>query len=391
MRLRIGVLAAGAALLFAGLGGGATPRPVVLGVSWQGTGLLSRVDARTLVPVGRKIDIGKPPTGLLARSPDGRTIALGHGSILELRFVDVRAMRATGRLRLPGLGSILSGIWPSPRRLVALQGGTDAAVLVVDPQARRLLERTPLDGEVTGAVGRGRLLLALLAPRGAIGQARLAVIGSDGRVRTIALPGVVAGFATPAGPDDVVRHASPGFAADPSGRRAVVVTPDALLTVDLETLAVTKLRSLERRPARLAKRIEGWGRRVLWLRGDRIVVTGSNVSSTESRGTRTTTGATLVQLESQTRRALDPSATGVELSGTTLLAYGGSALRGYRLDGSLRFELLRGRDTGYVQTAGRWAYVGSANSTRFTVVDVRAGRVVGTARTPDPTIVLGSG
>ena len=391
MRLRIGVLAAGAALLFAGLGAGATPRPIVLGVSWQGTGLLSRFDARTLVPVGRKIDIGKPPTGLLARSPDGRTVALGHGTILELRFVDVRAMRATGRLRLPGLGSILSGIWPSPRRLVALQGGTNAAVLVVDPQARRLLERTPLEGEMTGAVGRGRLLLALLAPRGALGQARLAVVGTDGRVRTVALPGVVAGFAPPSKPDDVARHASPGFAADPTGRRAVVVTPDAVLTVDLETLAVTKLRSLERRPARVAKRIEGWGRRVLWLGGDRIVVTGSNISSTESRGTRTTTGATLVRLESQTRRELDPGATGVQRSGATLLVYGGSALRGYRLDGTLRFELLRGRDTGYVQTAGRWAYVGSANSTRFTVVDVRAGRAVGTARTPDPTIVLGSG
>lgn len=54
------------------------------------------------------------------------------------------------------------------------------------------------------------------------------------------------------------------------------------------------------------------------------------------------------------------------------------------------FELLRRRDTAYVQTAGRLAHFGTDNSTRFIVVDVRAGRVVGTTRTPTSTIVLGS-
>jgi hypothetical protein len=34
-------------------------------------------------------------------------------------------------------------------------------------------------------------------------------------------------------------------------------------------------------------------------------------------------------------------------------------------------------------------YVGRDNSTAFTIVDARAGRVVGTARTANPTIVLG--
>src|SRR3990170_6133114 len=106
--------------------------------------MLSRLDAQTLRPVGRRLDIGKPPTGLVARSPDGRTIALGHGSIVELRFVDVRSMRASGRLRLPGRGHVLEGIWPAPNRLIALRGGADPAVLVVDPRARRVLGQTPL-------------------------------------------------------------------------------------------------------------------------------------------------------------------------------------------------------------------------------------------------------
>ena len=47
-----------------------------------------------------------------------------------------------------------------------------------------------------------------------------------------------------------------------------------------------------------------------------------------------------------------------------------------------------GHDTGYVQTAGRWAYVGSGNSTRFAVVDIRSGRVVGRGRTAKPTTIF---
>ena len=88
---------------------------------------------------------------------------------------------------------------------------------------------------------------------------------------------------------------------------------------------------------------------------------------------------------------LDSAAAWVTRVGTPCSASGGSALRGYRLDGTLRFELLAGEDSGYVQTAGRYAYVGSGNSTRFVVVDTVAGQVLGTVRTPYSTIVLGPG
>ena len=74
--------------------------------------------------------------------------------------------------------------------------------------------------------------------------------------------------------------------------------------------------------------------------------------------------------------------------GSTVLAYGGDALRGYGLDGRPRFELLQGHDTGYVQTAGRYAYVGSGNSTRFTVVDTQAGRVLRTVTTRKQLVIL---
>jgi hypothetical protein len=184
------------------------------------------------------------------------------------------------------------------------------------------------------------------------------------------------------------RQASPGIAADPAGRRAVVISDATFVTVDLETLDVRERKDLQRRPSRAAKRIEGWGRRALWLGGDTIAVAGWTLSPSETRVTSTPIGVTLVELGSETRRVLDPDATTIELAGTTLLVSGGSALRGYRPDGTLRFELLHGADTGYVQTAGRWAYVGSENSTRFTVVDVLSGAVAATVRTPYPTNVL---
>lgn len=349
--------------------------------------MLARLDARTLRPVSPRLDIGKPPVGLAARSPDGRTIALGHGSIAELRFVDVRSMRATGRLRFGGLGSVLTAIWPSPARLVALRGGETPEVVVVDPRRRRVLSRRILDGELTGAVSAGRRLLALLAPRGAVGQARLAVVAADGSVRIIVLPGIVAGFAPPPTPEEAGRQASPGMAADPSGRRAAVVSDETLVTVDLETLEVPVLKHL-RRPAGVAKRIEGWGRTALWLPDDRIVFAGYDINASDPQAPRTPSGATLFNLVTRTSRELDAGASGIELAGSTLLVSGGSALRGYGPDGALRFELLRGQDTGYVQTSGRWVYVGSDNSTRFVVVDARAGRVLGPVRTQNPTIVL---
>lgn len=351
--------------------------------------MLARLDARTLRPVGRRLDVGRPPVGVAARSPGGRTIALRHGNVPELRFVDLRTMRQTGRLRLGSSGWVAAATWPSPALLVAVRAAETAEVVVIDPSTRRVLSRQALDGELTGAVTAGQRLLALLAPRRALGQARLAVVAADGTVRIVALPGVTAGFAPPPEPEGAGRQESPGFAVDPTGRRAVVVTPDSLLTVDLESLEVTSPKQLVRRPARASKRIEGWGRRVLWLQQDTIVIAGWDISSTETRVTHMPIGATLLDLGSGARRQLDARASGVAKTGGTLVTYGGPALRGYRLDGTLRFELLRGADTGYVQTSGRWAYVGSENSTRFTVVDARAGIVAGTARTPHPTIVLG--
>jgi hypothetical protein len=392
VRLRAGVAAAVASLLLVATAGGAQTRPVVLGVSWDGVGELAWLDARTLAPVGRGLSIGPPPTGVAARSPDGRTIALASGTKAELRFVDIRVLRARGQLAVRGTGSLRESIWPSPNRLVAVRSGLDAEVVVVDPRARRVLERRPLEGQPLYVIPAGRRLVALFAPPGAIGQARLVVIDENAAVRTLPLPRVEAGFTPPRPERDVGRHASPGLAVDPEGTRAAVVTPETVLKIDLEALAVVRQhRAAARAPAGIAKFMEGWSRGAVWLGDHTVAVSGSTDVVDGDRVKHVSIGVELVDLASGARRSLDPTANGAMRAGSLLLTFGGSALRGYDLAGRQRFELLRGRDTAYVQTAGRWIYVGRDNSTVFTIVDARAGKVVGTARTPYPTIVLGKG
>jgi hypothetical protein len=232
----------------------------------------------------------------------------------------------------------------------------------------------------------------MLAPRDAIGPARLAVIDERATIRTLPLPlpRTEAGFTPPRTEREAGRHASPGLAVDPRGKRAVVVTPQTVLEIDLDALSVTRVQPLAMRaPASVAKLIEGWGRGVLWLRDETLAVYGWSYSVRGDQVVRETTGVELVDLSSGEHRMLDQGALQATRTGNLLLTFGGTALRGFDLAGNVRFELLRGRDTGYVQTAGRWIYVGRDNSTRFTVVDARTRKVVGTATTPYPTIILG--
>jgi hypothetical protein len=241
-----------------------------------------------------------------------------------------------------------------------------------------------------GAIPAGRRIVTLLAPKDAIGQARLAVVDESASIRSLPLPRVEAGFTPPKTERDVGRQASPGLAVDPAGERAVVVTPQTLLEVDLDALSVTRVQPLaSRAPAGVAKLIEGWGRAGTWLRDDTVAVWGWSYSVRGDQVIRETTGVELLDVSSGERRMLDIRATEAARTGNLLLAFGGTALRGYDLAGNLQFALLRGRDTAYVQTAGKWIYVGRDNSTRFTVVDVRTRKVVGTAATPYPTIILG--
>ena len=268
------------------------------------------------------------------------------------------------------------------RRLVVLLGGARPEVVVVDAVAQRVLRREPLAGTAMGvAVAEGRVL-TLLARRDGIGPVQLAVIGGDGSVRTVAIPSIAAGVTAPSTPTGVVHFASPGLAA--RGSRAVVVGPESLVEVDLETLATREQRLDTRTTARASKIVVGWGRSAVWLQSGTIAYTGWSVDDAH---TRTTTGVRIAAVGTGATRLLDSRATAIQRAGSTLLVHGGgpsclparrhAPLRAAREDGH---RLCPGR--------GRLRLRRSGNSTRFGVVDLRSGRIVGLARTAKPTVVL---
>lgn len=364
---------------------GATQPERVLAVEWQaGGGKLRWVSPTTLRPVGPAVlNVGGAPANVVAVSPDGAIAAIGGGAEGRLRFVRLGTLRQEGLLWL-GEGSAFKGVWPAPRRLVVLLGGTRSEVVMIDPVARKVLRREQLAGTAKVAVVAGGRVLALLARRDGIGPAELAVIGGDGSVRTVAVPGITAGATVPTAPGYVARFASPGLAAQ--GARAVVVGRESLVEVDLESLAVREQGLDVRKSARASKVIEGWGRSAVWLRGSAIAYSGWAADGEK----RSTLGVRVADVDSGATYVLDAKASSLQRAGSTLLVHGTGPLRGYGLDGTLRYELLDGTDTGYVQVAGGYAYVGSGNSTSFDVVDVRSGRIVGLARTTKPTVVLAS-
>lgn len=379
-RLLTGLVLAAALV---GTAGAAQPERV-LAVEWgAGGGDLRWVSPTTLQPVGPAVlDVGGAPARIIALAPGGAVAAIGGGAEGRLRFVRLDGLRRQGRVMWLGTGSVFKGVWASPRRLVVLLGGARPQVVTVDPTARKVLRREELAGTTMEAVRAGKRLLSLLAPRDRIGPVQLAIVGADGPVRTVAIPGIEAGATAPTAADDVVRYASPALVAQ--GSRAVVLGRESLVEVDLDSLVVHERQLDARTTARAQKRIEGWGRHGVWLQGDAIAYTGWSVAGEQ----RTTTGVRIADAGTGATRPLDPTATSVQRAGSTLLVHGSGPLRGFRLDGTLRFELLAGEDTGYVQIAGRWAYVGSGNSTRFAVVDVQAGMVVRRVQTTKPTVVL---
>ncbi len=385
----------GTALLLAavlvGAAGATATVDKVLAVEWRaGGGQLRWVSARTLQPAGGPVvNLGGAPANLIAVSPDGRTGALGGGENGRLRLLDLRRPRSLALLRV-GDEFVVAGIWPARDRLVVMLGGMGAEVAVVDPTTRRVVSRRTLRGTAVTTLAAGRRLLALLAPRDAIGAARLAVVEPSGRVRTISLPGIRAGWAQPRTRDGTGRQASPGLAASPDGLRAAVVSLDRVLEINLTTLAVRTQRLAGRTTSRAAKRVAGWSLSATWTRADTVAVAGSSESYANGIRNHAATGLRLIDTHTGTMNFLDGSSYRATLVGTTLVGHGGTAVRGYGLDGRLRFELTDGiQDSGYIQRAGRYLYVGSANSTRFVVVDAEEGRIVGRASTTKPTVILG--
>lgn len=168
--------------------------------------VLIRVDSQTLQPLERRsLSLGDYVTSRVL-SRDGRTLAFGGANDGELLFVDLSHPRVVRRMTVAspagnGIGESVDVIgWPRRARLLAVATPDTAwwaphpsRLLLVDPEQRRVLRRTPLpggmiasaslrDGTVAllGAIKRFPTLL-VLRPDGSTWATQLRLLDLGGR------------------------------------------------------------------------------------------------------------------------------------------------------------------------------------------------------------------
>lgn len=364
-------------------------------------GRIAELEARTLRTV-QAAEVGFPPS-VAPKSPDGSTLAVGSANAPRVRLVDRVRMRAGAKIALSGRPGPVEGLaWPAERQLIAFVGHQQPRVVVVDPESGRRDAVHELDGSPVAWQATAHGLVLLVAPRGQIGTARVVVVDAHGYRATV-LTGVRAGWEA-SGPSQKL---VPGLAADPSGRRAVVVPPgDRVAEIDLATLAV-RHRELRRRvsllgrlrdwlePSASAKAIDGPLRTAVWVGRHHVAVSGIDAAGRNM----SPAGAELVDTRDWTARTLTRDASAVAASGGTVLTFGGGqdgnrvrsvGLLAFDVLGRKRFHVFRARYVGSIAVAGRYGYLTGGSATRFEVVDLRTGRVVRIARTRATTVVLGS-
>jgi hypothetical protein len=418
----LAVLAAGLLLIAGCLGSGKPPTvPVtssrapdgggpLLGAIWREDPVslrIARFDPRSLQPLpGRRLDL-PGPWWVLSVAPDRSMAVLGNEASGKLAVVDLAGMRSLGTIAVESLAWTQTSQWIGRSRLLLVMGelpvSRHSVMLVLDPHARRVLQRQRLPGPVLSSGHLPDGLVLLLTPAQGIGPATLAVVDDDARIRTVTLSGIAAGTeSVETGGLPVDRQAFPGLAVDPAGRRAFVVAAGGpVAEVDLTTLRVgyhrlatpaSPLRRLANwllPPAQAKGATDGPARSALWLGEGLLAVAGHDAeASTTRQGAREVlrpSGLQLIDTGTWTVRMVDPHTSGVMLAGGRLFATGyrydsdDGEPKGYGLTiygpGDRRpVHLMGSEEVWGTQVHGDLAY--ASHGSGYSVVDLRANRVL---------------
>jgi hypothetical protein len=384
------VVALGAALT---LGAAAPPRAAetpLLAIVSNGSGqALVRVDPATLGPVeGPTLSLGSY-VWPWAYSPDRTRLALGAARAVEI--VDPARLRL---VRAIGVGNVAQLVWLTPRRLVALYGF--GATLLDPTTGRRVGKAAFFSGDVVTTAKAGKRLLVLVVPYNAIGRARLIVVDSTGRTRTIRLR-------IRAGSDHAKYVArTPALVADGSGSRAFVVGADTdpVAEIRLAKLAVT-YHVVSRSFAKGV--LSGPTRYARWVGNGLIAVAGDDAHGQlvdgELLSDTTPSGLELLDTRTWRARTVDPGATRVAFAAGRILAYG-ATLHGYEASGGMGFgvyapdgtpvvHLFAAEPVQRVQVDGPRVFVDDRTSTA--VVDLGSGAVLGRLPRFAPDLLVGAG
>jgi|GEM_PF-2986556 len=405
-------------------GGGAAKEPAktpFLGLVYisQDSEKLVRLNPLTLGRrAGRSLELGSH-TGAWSYSPDRSQLVLADNSISgTIMLVDTRAMHRIAIVDT-GSGNALVGasFWPDARHLYLVRtaltrradGGFERQptdLVALDPVSRAVLGSRSLDGWVYGWAHADGVLVLLLGPENGIGPARLAVVGADGSVRTIALDGVQVGAERfdPATQTSIEHYAQPGLAVAPDGSEAFVASPKGIAAVDLRTLAAS-YHGIVRGDRRLQKGApEGSTRTVRWVQPRVLAVSGHDDHSTVDSEGRIRTdfrpvGVELVSTKDWTAKMVDRGGQGVSIGADAMLVtpwtwdskrqeYLGNGATIYGLDGTKRGHVLGKRQV-YGIVVGRRAFV-SGDGSSYSIVSTKTGKVLRTVRHSPPYPLVGA-
>jgi hypothetical protein len=207
---------------------------------------LVKLDPETLRPVNRRgLKLGDAAAGGVL-GPDGRTYAVGGINYGELILVDLKRLKRVVTIAVqPSHGAedieVDVAAWPRPHCLIAVVGPAPGKYLmphllaIIDPLRHRVRRITALHGTALAWVrgDGGRTAILTTNGPGRIAPAQLVVVGPNGNIRTVEIPGITAGVGA-------VRNIGidrfPGLASD--GRHAFLVSGQRIAAVDLTTLAV---------------------------------------------------------------------------------------------------------------------------------------------------------
>jgi hypothetical protein len=385
----------------------ATPAPEgVLGILWEEAGVggeLVRMDSLTLKPFGPRLELSSG-NATTAYSPDYRRLALGYPEPAKLEFVDVSRMKSLGTLDLGVDGWINYLSWEHGY-LFAVVDGEERAVVTIDPVEQRVLGRHPIEGTILHAErsAEGQVVL-LVAPSERIGQLRLAVVGGKG-MTTTPIPGFVGGWESEQEDDEVrTRQRVPALVVDGVGQRALVVSGRAVAEISLNNLAVRRHTLSERvsllgrlrnwiEPTAEAKLVDGPWRNGTWIGDGLFAISGEDYSSEGGQHHHADpAGISIVDTRDWSVRTIDDDSVEVVATEHAIVGHGGyefGGVTGYDAGGDKLFELVPNTSV-WLQVVGGYVYAVHESSKRFTIIDPRLGRVVGTARTEDPlTLVEG--
>ena len=378
-----GVLATIVALGLTPQSGGARVSATLVAIQYESNAAsLVRVDPVSLERVDDSAISLDRDTGGFTFSPEGTEVAFGSNGTTMLHLYDLVRMKARPSFEVArGPGSVWVIAWPKADRLLAFVQSccSKSAVLTIDPEAGRVLARSPLHGEVRDAEPTPDGAALLVAPANAIGPARLALVDADGAVRRVTVARVQVGF-KPKPSIARARQVVPGLAVDGVGRRIFLVQAHGpTAEIGLQDLSVSyhAIRASTRRLAAAQKEFRGPWRSASYLGGGMLAVSGFDGVRSGDSFSFVPAGLMVIDTRDWTVRTIDKVSTGFTFAPPLLLVLNYGRFVAYSVQGQKRFQIDVDQPLGYSTTVGSHAYVWLKDNS-IAVIDLDSAAIVNT-------------